>query len=162
MLRITKEADYGIMLLAHFAAHPVGTIHNARETAARIGLPFPMASKILRSLARGRVLSSHRGASGGYSLQRAPERVSVAEVIRTIEGPISLVQCGAGPGLCDHEPGCPTRVSWVRISQEIEHALERVPISQLVRPAGGDPALPVVRDPRNNSAGTGRRHKERP
>ena len=143
MLRITKEADYGIMLLAHFAAHPRGVIHTARETAKSIGLPLPMVSKILRSLARGNVLASHRGASGGYSLVRSPAELSVAEVIRSIEGPISLVQCGSEPGLCEQEQDCPTRVSWTRISQEVEKALERVPISELVG-SGGDAFLRIA------------------
>jgi len=132
MLRITKEADYGIVLLAHFAAHPRGMIHTARETAEKVGLPLPMVSKILRSLAREKVLESHRGAAGGYSLVRAPSELSVAEVIRAIEGPISLVQCGSEPGLCEQEHDCPTRVSWNRISLAVERALERVPIAELV------------------------------
>jgi DNA-binding IscR family transcriptional regulator len=55
----------------------------------------------------------------------------VAEVIRALEGPISMVQCGSDPGACDQEADCPTRVNWTRISQEVEQALERVPISEM-------------------------------
>jgi FeS assembly SUF system regulator len=132
VLRITKEADYGIMLLVCMAGRPRGEIHTAREAAEWSGLPLPMVSKILRSLARGGILTSHRGVSGGYSLNREPEEMSVAEVIRALEGPISMVQCGADPGACEQEPVCPTRVNWARISVEVENALERVPISAMV------------------------------
>ena len=132
MLRITKETDYSIMLMAHFSEHPAGTIHNAREAAERIGLPLPMVSKILRSLARENILMSHRGASGGYSLARPASETSVAKIIRAIEGPISLVQCGSEPGVCEQEASCPTRVTWVRINQVIERALERMPITEML------------------------------
>jgi len=139
MLRITKEADYGIMLLVYMAGRARGEIHTAREAAEWSGLPLPMVSKILRSLAREKILDSHRGVSGGYSLTREPAETSVAEVIRALEGPISMVQCGTDPGACDQEPVCPTRINWARISVEVERALERVPISEMVslpRPGG--------------------------
>lgn len=132
MLRITKEADYGIVLLAIMAEDEPGEIHTAREVAERSGLPLPMVSKIMRSLARGDVLTSHRGVTGGYSLDRSPGDTTVAEVIRAIDGPISMVQCGVEPGACEQEPVCPTRINWTRISREVERALESIPISEML------------------------------
>jgi FeS assembly SUF system regulator len=132
MLRITKEADYGIVLLAVMAEHEPGEIHTARQVAERSGLPLPMVSKIMRALARGEVLTSHRGVTGGYSLDRPADETTVAEVIRAIDGPISMVQCGIEPGACEQEPVCPTRINWARISREVEHALERIPISEML------------------------------
>lgn len=142
MLRITKEADYGIMMLAHISAQPAGAVHTAKQVARDCDLPLPMVSKILRSLAREEILTSHRGASGGYSFERTAEATTVAEVIRAIEGPISLVQCGSHPGACEQETNCPTRVSWVRINEEIERALERVAISEMSGPC--DKPTPLV------------------
>ncbi|HKQ61033.1 MAG TPA: SUF system Fe-S cluster assembly regulator [Candidatus Polarisedimenticolaceae bacterium] len=144
MLRITKETDYGITILAHMADRPLGVVHTSREAATWTGLPLPMVSKILRNLARHGILSSHRGVSGGYSLDRSAAETSVAEVIRALEGPISLVQCGSEPGACEQEPNCPTRVNWTRINREVERALERVPISEMV-PQPCAPAPPAPR-----------------
>lgn len=144
MLRITKEADYGIMLLAFMAERPIGSIHTARQVAEWSGVPLPMVSKILRSLARGSVLTSHRGVAGGYSLDRPADETSVAEVIRALEGPIAMVQCGAEPGACDQEALCPTRLNWVRISREVERALERIPISDMSARVEGQGALALV------------------
>lgn len=134
MIRITKEADYGIMLLAHMADRPLGEVHTAREIAEWSGLPQPMVSKILQGLGREKLVRSHRGVSGGYSLDRPAEETSVADVIRAIEGPIRMVQCELDPGACEHESGCPTRINWNRISRTVESALEQVPISELVTP----------------------------
>jgi FeS assembly SUF system regulator len=132
MIRLTKEADYAIMLVGHISAYPQGQVHTAREISALSGLPLPMVSKILGSLARSEILTGHRGVGGGYSLENDPSEVSVAEVIRAIDGPISMVQCGAEPGACDHEPVCPTRINWARINRQIEAALEQVPISEML------------------------------
>jgi FeS assembly SUF system regulator len=144
MLRITKESDYGILLLTILATGTPGAIHTAREVADRAGLPLPMVGKILRSLARGGVVTSHRGVAGGYSLDRPATETSVAEVIRAIEGPISMVQCGADPGGCEQEAVCPTRVNWARISREIERALERIPVSEMSRAGGPTRPLHVL------------------
>jgi FeS assembly SUF system regulator len=132
VLRITKQTDYGIMLLASMALLPPGRILSARDAADWTGLSLPMASKILKGLARGKIVASHRGVGGGYSLARPAEETTLAAVIRALEGPISIVECGADPGQCDQESGCPVRVNWARVSREIERALERMPITDMV------------------------------
>jgi len=134
MLRITKQTDYGIMLLARMAALPEGRVLSAREAARWSGLSRPMVSKILKSLAREHFVASRRGAAGGYTLARRPQDTTVAGVIRALEGPISMVECGSQPGQCDHEHSCPARVNWTRINCEIERALERIPVSEMIGP----------------------------
>jgi len=146
MIRITKEADYAIMLLTHMAERALGEVHAAREISSWSGIPLPMVSKILRSLARGQLVRSHRGVSGGYSLRRSADEISVAEVIRAVEGPISMVQCGVEPGACEHEPLCPTRLNWARISRQVETALEQVPISEMLPGADESDNLPLCND----------------
>lgn len=150
MLRITKQTDYGIMLLAYLAALPRGRIVSARDAADATGLPLPMVSKILKLLARGEIVDSHRGVDGGYALAAAPEHTTLARVIRALEGPISMVECGAHPGACDQESTCLSRVNWARVNREVERALERVPITEMLTPPpfglvplGGAPADPT-------------------
>jgi len=143
MIRLTKEADYGIMLLGHIASQPVGQLHTAREVAELSGLPLPMVSKILGSLTRGAILTGHRGVGGGYSLDTDPGTITVAQVIRAIEGPISMVQCGVEPGACEHESICPTRINWSRINEQIEMALDQVPISEMLVSETGTGLLEV-------------------
>ena len=141
MIRLTKEADYGIMLMALLSERPVGEIHTARRAAESSRLPLPMVSKILRTLARGGLLTSHRGVTGGYSLNRPVTETSVADVVRALEGPISMVQCGSTPGACEHESVCPTRLNWSRINEVVESALARVTIAEMTGANG--PAFTV-------------------
>jgi len=134
MLRITKQTDYGIMLMAHLAGLPSGEVLSARQAADWSGLPLPMVSKILKALAKGQIVESHRGVGGGYRLASRTAETTVAEVIRALEGPISMVECGSQPGQCDHELSCPARVNWARVNCEIERALERIPVSEMIGP----------------------------
>ena len=140
MLRISKLTDYGIVLLAHFAADARGSTHNAREMAEATGLSQPVASKMLKSLSAAGLLHSQRGSKGGYSLARRPEDVSVAEIIEALEGPIALMECSL-PGHCEQEPGCPVSAPWQRINRAIQGTLQSVSLAELARPA--TPTLPI-------------------
>jgi len=135
MLRLSKLADYGVLLMAQLARDPGGATHNARELAAETGLPSPMVAKVLKTLTREGLLVSHRGAHGGYSLARPPQQIPVAKIIAALEGPLALTQCGAGPGTCEHEPSCHVRSPWERINRAVTGTLERVTLADLIHPS---------------------------
>ncbi|HBZ69106.1 MAG TPA: SUF system Fe-S cluster assembly regulator [Deltaproteobacteria bacterium] len=136
MIRMSKLTDYGIVLLAELGSQHDAAPHNARELSLRTHLPLPVVSKLLKALAREGVLLSHRGAKGGYSLSRQPEQISVAEVIRVLEGPIALTECGT-PGLCAQEQLCQVRTPWQRINEVIRDALSHVTLAELIAPTAG-------------------------
>lgn len=133
MIRITKQTDYGIVLLTHLAANPEHQ-YNAPELAAEARLPLPMVSKILKLLARESLLVSHRGVKGGYSLARLPEAISMAEIIAALEGPIALTECISVEGDCSHEPLCPVRSNWRRINQAVRTALAGITLAEMAHP----------------------------
>lgn len=138
MLRITKLSDYGIVLLVQLADGEPRESQNARTMAEATGLPLPVVSKILKSLAQGGLLTSQRGAKGGYALSRRPEEINVAEIIGAIEGPIALMECSAGPGHCEQETSCPVRDPWQRINEAIQETLSHVTLRELVGPPKED------------------------
>jgi len=143
MLRISKLTDYGIVLLARFATAPPGTSLNAREMSEGTGLPLPVVSKMLKTLAGAGLLRSQRGAKGGYRLDRAPEAVTVAELLDAMEGGVALMDCTAGPGHCDQEENCGVREPWQRINRAVKGALESVTLAELVRPAASSDLLDI-------------------
>ena len=142
MLRISRLTDYGIVLLAHLAGEEDGTTHNARELAERAHLPQPAVSKILKTLTHQGLLISHRGAKGGYGLAREASEISVAEIIAALEGPIALTECTLGPGHCDQEITCMTRLPWQRVNRAIHDALSRVTLAELAGAPGSDWNVP--------------------
>lgn len=137
MLRVTKLADYGIVLMTHFACDSSRSIHNAKDLASEVRLPQPVVSKILKALARQGLLLSQRGIKGGYTLARRPDKISVAEIIRAIEGPIAVTECtDKVNGDCDLERLCPVRSNWHRINESIREALEKITLQEMRHPIG--------------------------
>ena len=143
MIRVTKLADYGILLMTWLAwrdAQPEhhGLRRTAPDLAAQTGLPAPTVSKLLRLLTRAELLDSQRGATGGYAFAREPCDISMADIIQAIEGPIALMEClrDAAPD-CDVLSLCPTRTNWDRINQAILSALEGISLEEMATPQRG-------------------------
>lgn len=138
MLRITKLTDYGVLVLTSLAHLPVGDSASASEITAETHLPGPTVGKILRLLTKGGLLTSTRGAAGGYRLARPAEDISIAEVIVAFEGPIALTEClGTADLACEVQPVCTTRANWDRINRAIGAALEDIPLSEMAHPQTG-------------------------
>jgi len=132
MIRLSKLTDYGIVLLTHMAMGEDRALHTAQDLSRRSRVPLPTASKLLKSLARAGLVVSHRGRNGGYGLARQADRISVADVISAIEGPIGLTECGTGGvSACDLEATCAAKGRWGAISRAIERALRDVPLSSM-------------------------------
>ena len=131
MIRITRQTDYGIVLLSQMAAAPREEVHTAKQAALQSGLPLPMASKILKALAREGLLVSHRGVRGGYQLAASASAISVGAVIRALEGPIGITECSYNPGACEQEGCCPVKTNWQRISVAVIDALDKIPLSEM-------------------------------
>lgn len=136
MLRISRLADYGIVLLGYLALEPDES-WTARRLADRSGLPLPTVSKLLKKLSRGGLLTSERGSTGGYRTSRSARDTTVAEVITVIDGPISFTECALGR--CDTESCCPMRASWKRINDVVRGALAGLTIADLLARTAATP-----------------------
>jgi len=133
VFRLSKLADYGIVIMTGLARRP-DCQFSAAEIANDSLIPQPMASKILKGLTRAGLLVSHRGAKGGYGLARPGEAITVAEVITALEGPIALTACiDEGPGGCDIESLCPARANWQRINDAIRGALDGITMAEMAQ-----------------------------
>lgn len=137
MIRMSRLTDYGIVLMTHLAGH-ADEQWNAHELALGANLRLPTVGKLLRVLAKEGLLVSHRGVKGGYSLALPPAEISVARIIRALEGPIALTTCIVdSPGECEHEPLCPVRGHWQQINHAVRTALESVSLADLSVPLRG-------------------------
>ncbi len=135
MIRMSKLADYGIVLMTHAARQPRGTLHTSRELASASEIPLPTVSKVLKALARCDLLVSHRGTHGGYSLARSADAISVAEIITAVDGPVALTQCTELPrSPCDLESICPVRTNWALINRTVLDALGRLSLTAMAAP----------------------------
>lgn len=135
MLRMSKLADYGTVVMTCIAQQPERTL-SAADIAIAVRLEPPTVSKLLKQLQQAGLLASQRGARGGYRLARPSTQISVADIISAIEGyPMGLTECSSMPGLCTRELSCAVRGNWQRISQSIREILQQVSLAELATPS---------------------------
>jgi len=134
MIRVGKLTDYALVLMTHMGRSPADRVHTARQLAAESGVPLPTVSKVLKTLLQAGLLVSYRGIKGGYSLARAAREISVGQILKVLEGPIGVTECGGVPGLCELEPHCPMTSNWRVISLAVRQAMENLTLLDLIYP----------------------------
>lgn len=148
MIKLNRITDYAVVVLAQMAREPARLV-TAPQLAQDSAVPLPTVSKLLKELARAGVLSSHRGVNGGYTLARAPEDVSVLEIIGALEGPVALTSCvEEAEDDCSVESLCPMRGNWNKVNTVIRGALSSVSLADMAMPTMSfDPARAVAPAP---------------
>ncbi|HEX7329335.1 MAG TPA: SUF system Fe-S cluster assembly regulator [Casimicrobiaceae bacterium] len=146
MLRVSRMADYGTVVMTALARDP-RRIHSAAEIADATGVSSPTVSKVLKTLAKDGLLASTRGINGGYHLACPPSQISVAQIIDAMDGPFGMTECSTHPGACVQESGCQVRSNWQRINRIIRTTLEQVTLDEMLRPIA-PVAHPLIRMPR--------------
>jgi Rrf2 family protein len=134
MLRLSKKADYALMAMKHLAVRGDRASHessSAREIAEQYDIPIELMAKVLQRLVRRGLLVSHQGTRGGYQLARRPEKISVADVIQAIEGPVAVTACSTDEGQCEQFSKCNVRDPLFRVRDRILAALGECTIAEL-------------------------------
>lgn len=136
MLSLTKKTDYALVAVACLAKRNQG-IMSAREIASCTRVPQPILTNILKTLTSSGLVSSVRGANGGYALARRVCDISLRELIVAIEGPIQFVQCALQPpestrSPCELEATCPVRGPALKVHDRLGSFLEQVSLAEIV------------------------------
>ena len=129
-MRISAKADYAVRAAAELAAagdQPV----KGEKLAETQGIPLQFLEHILLELKHARIVRARRGARGGYWLAKPPEDVTIADVIRAVEGPLANIQDSAPEST--HDPGNAERLSdvWVAVRASLRRVLESVTLADL-------------------------------
>ncbi len=134
-MRITTWAEYGLICALHLARRRDEGPVTGREMAARERLPADYVEQILLRLRRAGIVKSVRGAHGGYLLARAPEEISVRNVIAASELMTFDLHCVSHPvddERCAASHACSIRPVWMLLQQKIDDVLESVHLSDLL------------------------------
>jgi FeS assembly SUF system regulator len=132
VLRISRLTDYGTLVLANLSQQGEQPT-SATDVASTTGIAPPTVSKLLKLLAKAELATSTRGAMGGYSLARPANRISAAEIIDALEGPVHITECSADDSHCDFESICNVGSAWQRINVAIRQTLSDISLSDLQR-----------------------------
>ncbi len=141
----STKAEYGVRVMTHLARHEgsAGAPISLASIAEAEGLPLAYLEHLAARLRRADLVTSRRGAHGGYTLARPADSITMADVVRALEGDIAPIECiSAGPdgalvcvreGQPGHEP-CPTKLLWTRVQGSIVRTLTDMTLADLVRP----------------------------
>lgn len=136
-IQLTKKGDYAVRAMLDIVRHYPG-LRTTRQITLAMDLPRDFLSQILASLVRNRILTSVAGPTGGYSLARPPDQISLLEVVEVIEGPVAVDECVLGGGSCDWTQVCPLHQAWGQAKTDFTHHLAGVSFENL---AGIDEAI---------------------
>jgi Rrf2 family transcriptional regulator, cysteine metabolism repressor len=107
------------------------------EIAAEEDLPRAYLEQLVINLREAGLVTSTRGAHGGYELARPPESITMAEVLRALEGPVAPMLCASEDPAhvgCDRSARCTVNVLWVRVRDAVTGALDSMTLADLVPP----------------------------
>ena len=145
MFRLSKMSDYAVVVLSELGrADPgregVGDKRSATDLAAATGIAEPTVAKVLKLLGAAGLVTSQRGAQGGYRIAKPLARTAIADVIVAVEGPIALAACVDGAtGGCEAEGSCPVRGRWDPVNAAIRRALSDITLADMQCPAWTTP-----------------------
>ena len=132
MIKLSRLTDYAVVVLAEMA-RASGELMAASTLATKTGIPEPTVSKVLKTMSRNGLISSVRGVSGGYRLDRAAGDISVLLIIAAMEGPISLTSCVSGSHeSCALEGKCSMHGRWNPVNAAINAALDEVTLAHML------------------------------
>ncbi|QLH42672.1 MAG: SUF system Fe-S cluster assembly regulator [Coxiellaceae bacterium] len=133
MLRISKLADYAMVIMNYMARQPTQLL-SAAGIARQVPVAAPTVSKILKLLSEAGLVASARGAGGGYRLAKSPEEITLADMVTAIDGLPAITECSQSANLCAHDSICSIRGNWLLINQVISEVLESLTLADMAKP----------------------------
>ena len=136
MLSLNKKTDYASNALVHLARN-LDRVSSAREISGLYDLPLPIITNVLKTLTRAGLVTSTRGARGGYELASPPAEITLFDLLTATEGPYGFVRClEAGSDPCPRQEVCLTRGPARRIHDQLKSFLKSVTLEELARENG--------------------------
>jgi FeS assembly SUF system regulator len=134
-VRLSHLADYAVVLMTAAARRPAGARLSATELSVDTGVPLPTAQKLMGQLAASGLLTSARGASGGFALVRSAAEITLADIVEAVEGPIAMTVCSEGRTDCALDAHCRVKPHMGVVGSAVRGALDAVSLQQLSTPA---------------------------
>jgi Rrf2 family protein len=130
-MRITAKADYAVRAALELAAEEDGQPIKGERLADSQDIPLQFLEHILLELKHARIVRTKRGVHGGYWLARAPEEITLADVIRAVEGPLANIQDSAPEETSYAGHAERLREVWIAVRASIRAVLENVTLADV-------------------------------
>ncbi len=155
-MKLSTRGRYGVRAMLELAMHGQSGPLALQEMASRQSISAKYLEQLLIPLKAAGLVASVRGAKGGYLLAIPPEQVSLYDIVRTLEGPLAVVECVNDPQVCERMGGCTVHLIWEEMSLLLVNYLSSISLAKLAEqqrvknaiciPAGdaGQPALTAL------------------
>ncbi len=130
-MKITTKGRYGLRLMLDLAGCYGGQPVALKEIARRQDISEKYLEQIIQQLNRAGLISSVRGAHGGYSLSRSPQDISVGDILRSVEVPLAPVEC-ADDIACERSGSCAALPIWKEIKEAVEQVVDHRTLADLL------------------------------
>lgn len=138
MIKFSTRGEYGIRMVVEIARHYGRGPVALSEVARSEDLPLAYLEQLVGRLRKAGLLESRQGAHGGYELTRSPQEVTIGDVLRALEGPISPMICASETPdsliECERQSSCTVTTVWTRVRDAVAEALDAITVAELVPP----------------------------
>jgi len=132
MLRLSTRGQYGVRAMFEIARGYPDNPLTIREISERQDVSVPYLEQILNKLRKAGLVRSIKGPGGGYLLTRHPGEVSIAAILKELEGPVAITSCLNPEEGCARIEGCVTHLLWKSLGANIEAFLKTITLSDLL------------------------------
>jgi Rrf2 family protein len=130
MFKLSKKTEYCLLVLRHLARQ-ADEVWTVRDLARECRVPQPLLAKLMQQLARRDLVRSVQGLRGGYRLNRDLSQISLAEVVESVDGPISLTSCKQDDDRCERHSFCDLKTAIAPVQRQMRQYLQEVKVSDL-------------------------------
>ena len=143
MLKISRLTDYASSVVLYL--QNCESLQSTEAIASAVSVEMPTASKILKLLVKAKILTSVRGANGGYRMNKVVHEVTLYDVIVAIEGAAAITECSKSDSHCAQQTACDTRSGWQQVNNEIINILSAMTIERMAELNGTSKAdVPIM------------------
>lgn len=136
-MRLSTRGHYGLKAMFDLAQHYGTEPIPLKTVAERQNISENYLEQLIATLRKTGLVKSVRGSQGGYILARDPEKITVGDIIRVMEGPIAPVDCVSEiePAECDQADYCITRSVWARVRDSLAELMDSISLADMLRDA---------------------------
>ncbi len=131
-MKLSTKTRYGTRMILDMAEHYGNGAIQLGEIANRQNISLKYLEQIIRPLKKAEYIKSFRGAKGGHMLSKAPEEITVGEIVAILEGGDTLVRCDRDPEDCDRVDSCLTRYLWMEAASAMFQRLSAITFADLL------------------------------
>lgn len=131
-MKLSTRSRYGIHAMYDLAKNVDCGPQPIKAIAEREGIPEAYLEQLIAVLKKEKLVTSTRGAQGGYVLARRPEEITVGDVLRALEGGLNLVDCLLEEDTCGKTCACPSRIVWMKIRDGLNSIVDGITLRDMV------------------------------